>query len=870
MGIHEMKAFRFFHPLSFAHFDRVGHFLLLLVFGGVIQRYYWRGKTHNLKSHEGLTNPPLDIEDPFKCNGLLNEGHWLDPGPTNTSSTFQNWQPLGCMMHKYTKGEIEQCLAGQKVIIAGDSTSRQLFETAIEKMGHKGSKGHQRRGEHVDAEWKSGTTTVSFMWDPYLNSTSLEQELKSFRYEPSLKNESNPTTGLLFLRAPGLWHARNDGENYLKYFKQNVDRLPKYINPRILKQLGGREESPNLLLMSPMLVPYYDALNDVRKATITPERVERMNDYLHEASANGKLPIIRSFSSMLAGSNSLRTHDEFGLHLVSSVAHAEVDVLLNLRCNAKLATRGYPYDRTCCMSYKKPAAIQFFIILGSIFMFLFMAWKWSSSLHTLKPGSKAVENFKAVLKFLLVLCFCFLADRTHVFEVGQKQFFAKEFGISCMVVLILGLVSMMPVKKPSKQTEHVDDLFLSRDQTDEWKGWMQALILLYHYLGASQSLGTYKVIRLLVSSYLFMTGYGHTLSLLQNADFSFKKVSAVILRLNMLTVTLSYVMETNYLFYYFPALSTFWYLVIYLVLRFAHRHNNSFQFVSCKIVLSAFITTTFIRSPVVMGSIGSCLQFLFKINWDIPEWRFRLSLDLYIVYIGMIAALLRHESQLRQKQGLEVDAKHSISLRLQDFITIPSRLSTVLTILLNFGFIHVARTYPNKPSYNALLPYISWIPILGFITLRNSHPLVKSHYSTAFAWLGRISLETYILQYHIWLASDTKGILRMGIFNRGIEAAILTFLFIWISYGTSEATKIVVRQLIEVEEKVVNQNAVQEEGHALMLIDRIIDTENEKVQKNESRNRISSYSSQILEDLRWRMLIIVVMLWLANLLTSPS
>lgn len=811
-----------------------------------------------------------DNTDPFKCNGLLNEGHWLDSGPANTSSTFRNWQPRGCMMHKYTKGEIEQCLAGQKVVIAGDSTSRQLFEAAIEKMGHKPSKGPLRRGEHVDVEWKTGTTTVQFMWDPYLNSTALEQELKSFRYEPSSKNESKPSTGLLFLRAPGLWHARNDGEDYLKYFKQNVDRLPKYINPRILRQLGGHEEPPNLLLMSPMLVPYYDALNDVRKATITPERVERMNDYLQEISANGELPMVRSFSSMLAGTNSVGTHDEYGLHLVSNVAHAEVDVLLNLRCNAQMATRGYPYDRTCCMSYNNPAAIQLLVLLGSVFVFLFMAWKWSSSLLTLRPGSKAVENFKAILTFLLVLCFCFLADRTHVFEVGQKQFSPKEFGISCMAALLLGLVSMGSIKKSSKQTEHVDDLFLSRDQTDEWKGWMQALILLYHYLGASQSLGTYKVIRLLVSSYLFMTGYGHTLSLLQNADFSFKKVSAVILRLNILTVALSYVMETNYLFYYFPALSTFWYLIIYLVLRFAHRHNNNVKFVICKILLSTLITTAFIRLPIVMESLGSFLQFFFKIHWDIPEWRFRLSLDLYIVYIGMMAALLRHQSQLRQKQGLEVDDKSSISLRVQEIITRPGRLSAVVTVLLNLAFIHMASKYPTKPSYNALLPYISWIPILGFVTLRNSHPLVKSYYSTAFAWLGRISLETYILQYHIWLAGDTKGILRMGIFNRGIEAAILTALFIWISWRTSEATKLVVRQLIDVKETVVNQDAVQEEGHALMPMDGNTDDPNEKVQEIESVNAITYYMSKIVGDLRWRMFTIVALLWLANLSTSPS
>ena len=32
-------------------------------------------------------------------------------------------------------------------------------------------------------------------------------------------------------------------------------------------------------------------------------------------------------------------------------------------------------------------------------------------------------------------------------------------------------------------------------------------------------------------------------------------------------------------------------------------------------------------------------------------------------------------------------------------------------------------------------------------------------YSSFFAWFGRISLELFIGQYHIWLAADTHGVL---------------------------------------------------------------------------------------------------------------
>lgn len=47
------------------------------------------------------------------------------------------------------------------------------------------------------------------------------------------------------------------------------------------------------------------------------------------------------------------------------------------------------------------------------------------------------------------------------------------------------------------------DALLSRDQTEEWKGWMQIVFLLYHYFAAKE---LYNFIRVLIASYVWMTG----------------------------------------------------------------------------------------------------------------------------------------------------------------------------------------------------------------------------------------------------------------------------------------------------------------------------------------------------------------------------
>ncbi|XP_006818009.1 N-acetylneuraminate (7)9-O-acetyltransferase-like, partial [Saccoglossus kowalevskii] len=58
------------------------------------------------------------LEEHDNCNVLLEDGYHL---------TYSDWQPRGCMMHKYTNREAQYCMKDKHIMLLGDSRVRQLF-----------------------------------------------------------------------------------------------------------------------------------------------------------------------------------------------------------------------------------------------------------------------------------------------------------------------------------------------------------------------------------------------------------------------------------------------------------------------------------------------------------------------------------------------------------------------------------------------------------------------------------------------------------------------------------------------------------------------------------------------------------------------
>jgi energy-coupling factor transporter transmembrane protein EcfT len=85
-----------------------------------------------------------------------------------------------------------------------------------------------------------------------------------------------------------------------------------------------------------------------------------------------------------------------------------------------------------------------------------------------------------------------------------------------------------------------------------------------------------------------------------------------------------------------------------------------------------------------------------------------------------------------------------------------------------------------KEQYNALHPFTSFIPIFVFIVLRNIFTTARMYHIHLFEWLGKITLETYISQYHIWMATtgvngSPKRLLQLVPFLDIAKYPLLTF-----------------------------------------------------------------------------------------------
>lgn len=608
-------------------------------------------------------------------------------------------------------------------------------------------------------------STLDFFWDPYLNTSGTLSLIHG--HLPSSDIDDRPA---MLVLGSGLWYLRyTHTTGGLSAWEANMENLLESVSAAEIKPADEV-----VILPVQDIVP--SKLSPERAETMHSSDVDAMNSDLHHrinppspaiysifSSSPAALPVSFPlvFNKMLDDAS---TQD--GLHFSDDIVKAHANILLNLRCN-NMWSKTSPFDKTCCRAYPSPSFLLL-AILAAVVVHGPIMWYFAYTQNPTKGISFAGEYRPAVI-FGLSVGLIFIADRTGFWLKEQKQFTPWTYGFLMLSSLVAGLLT---VKRADK-----DMGFLNRDQTDEWKGWMQVAILIYHYMGASKISGIYNPIRVLVAAYLFMTGYGHTTFYIKKADFGFLRIAQVLVRINLLTVVLTYTMDVNYLSYYFSPLVSMWYLIVYGTMAIGSRYNDRMIFLLSKIAISMGLFTWFMTETWMLEAVFAFLERIFSIHWSAREWSFRVTLDLWIVYFGMLLSIF----------VIKIQAHRLTDHHLWP-VAVKVAVGTSISILLwFFGF---ELMQESKFSYNAWHPYISFLPIVAFITLRNASSSLRSCSSRAFSFIGRCSLETFIIQYHLWLAGDTKGILVIipGTRWRPINFIISTIIFVYISDHVSNAT----------------------------------------------------------------------------------
>lgn len=513
----------------------------------------------------------------------------------------------------------------------------------------------------------------------------------------------------------------------------------------------------------------------------------------------------------------------------------EVQLLWNMYCNDQMNYN----DGTCCSSAEPHTSLQivayalFGVCIALVGGICLRRWllhmrgqtlyvplqqqqqqssqSSSTSSHSHHPANALavlITDYGTPLVALsllgLIMAYFYLCDRTNFFMKENKYYSEFSFWIPVAYVFALGLF----FTEESRFTK-----VLNRQQTDELRGWILLVVLIYYMTGAQRILPIHMHIKLLISGYFFLTGYTHFTHIWQTGGSGsmFVRFFQSMFRLNFLSILLCFCMNRPYQFYYFVPLLSFWLCVIYFVLSLPPRITSAsvdanplhYLYLVCKCIGCLGVITVLFMSEVFFERIFVTRPWkaLFvTTDDDIHEWWYQWKLDRYTVTFGMIYAACFH---IAQKYNVFDDNNHG------NLFSRRTSISVTLLALLGVGiYTAFSLLCRNVQNCEEIHSYILFIPIIGYVVLRNISGILRTRYSSFFAWFGRISLELFVCQYHIWLAADRHGVLVLLPGFPTLNMIITSFIFVCASHEVHRLTRILLPYAVPNDWRLVMRNLV--------------------------------------------------------------
>uniref|UniRef100_A0A1I8I2S6 Cas1_AcylT domain-containing protein n=1 Tax=Macrostomum lignano TaxID=282301 RepID=A0A1I8I2S6_9PLAT len=516
------------------------------------------------------------------------------------------------MAHKYSRQDLSMCLnyiaywGGQNSIyFVGDSRMRALFSAFVELLS--GSPAGPQRTELQSAPTKLRAVATA----------RTDADLRSFL---AALNRAPPQ---LVVLGHGLYQAANASmlDSLVRQFGANLSAaLPQlWLAAARSQQAAVEAPGPGGRRL---------AVNASRYAS--NGLINRLNEAARRVLDPSGISVWSSSRLIAEGVGFFNSSD--GVSLSPLALNWDVQVLANFYCNNHMKYS----DGTCC-SVPEPVTISqlltfaFFACWAVVagLLCLFNAFPTYAMTHQ-RTGSDAspfsvidsLHELACALAKLGLLGYFFVCDRTSFFMKENKTFTALNFVIPLLYVLVLGLF----FTDNSQYTQ-----LLHRDVTDEWKGVAQLIILV---------LPVYMHIRVCVSSYLFLSGFGH-MTYFWSRGFKGCLVRGlrVLFRMNVLV------------FYYFVPLVSHWFLVTFFMAvawprvcqaTLDRRPGFTLAAAAAKLGVVVLLVSLLYASEYAFSKLflSGPARSLFVASEDRSrEWRFRWSLDRYSSLAGAAAAI---------------------------------------------------------------------------------------------------------------------------------------------------------------------------------------------------------------------------------------
>jgi len=338
-------------------------------------------------------------------------------------------------------------------------------------------------------------------------------------------------------------------------------------------------------------------------------------------------------------------------------------------------------------------------------------------------------------------------------------------------------VSMQSSSSSHGMISPLNDL-LSKPQTSELKGLCEVIFLVTQYTHAKTIPQYSNIQQILHSTFLFLTGYHQFSYFYTTRDYSIARLLRSFFRINILAIFLCLSQNTSYFVYYVCMLHSAYFLMVYLIMVVGSRVPtvvaNTKLMPTAPISLDQHLSLNYSKYGLRLKLMLAGL--LIYIVWDTNlgafqllhfpfltygpsmegaplgpmwEWYFRSSLHHWMTFIGMIFganhAVMSLFIRKIENQSLlkEIVAKGVVGLAL-----------LMALYIWSSGPLQYDRF-----EFNDIHGYFGFIPVLGYIYMRNAVPILREYSIMAFSNIGKMALEMYLIHHHVFLSSNGRTLL---------------------------------------------------------------------------------------------------------------